>query len=106
MAKIIYQNTAGEQKEVELSNGQTLMEGAVYNGITEILAECGGSCACATCHVYIDEKFLDKMGELGEYEEDMLAETASPQKSNSRLSCQVRVTDELDGLIVHLPEKQ
>lgn len=106
MAKIIYQNIAGEQTEVELSNGQTLMEGAVYNGISEILAECGGSCACATCHVYIDKDFIDKVGPLGDYEEEMLEETASQRQPNSRLSCQIRVNDEMDGLIVYLPETQ
>jgi 2Fe-2S ferredoxin len=106
MAKIIYQTTAGEQYEIEVANGKTVMEGAIYNGIPGILAECGGSCACATCHVYVEERFMDKVGELGEYEGEMLEETASPSKDNSRLSCQIRVTDELDGLIVHLPEKQ
>lgn len=106
MAKIIYQHPSGEQTTVDLSNGQTLMEGAVYNGISGILAECGGSCACATCHIYVDEAFMDKVGPLGDYEEDMLEEVASPKKENSRLSCQIRVTDELDGLVVYLPESQ
>lgn len=82
------------------------MEGAVQNGIDGILAECGGSCMCATCHVYVEEACLVRLNPIEEEEEEMLGSTAAERKANSRLSCQIRVTAELDGLVVNLPPKQ
>jgi 2Fe-2S ferredoxin len=82
------------------------MEGAVQNGVDGILAECGGSCMCATCHVYVDEAWLPRLNPIEEEEEEMLGSTAAKRKANSRLSCQIRVTAELDGLVVNLPPKQ
>jgi len=82
------------------------MEGAVQNGIDGILAECGGSCMCATCHVYVEEEFLARLNPIEEAEEEMLGCTAAQRKANSRLSCQIHVTAELDGLVVNLPPKQ
>ena len=105
MPKIIYVSKQGERTEVILDNGYTVMEGAVNNDIDGIPAECGGACACATCHVYINQDWVDKLNPKEDTEEDML-DFAFDVKDNSRLSCQISVTDELDGLIVDLPEKQ
>ncbi len=105
MAKITY-ITHDEQKfEIDAANGTTVMENAIKNSVPGIEAECGGACACATCHLYIDEAWAEKVGSPEMMEEDML-DFAWEQKSGSRLSCQVKITDELDGLIVHIPEKQ
>ena len=82
------------------------MEGAVQNGVQGILAECGGACMCATCHVYVDEAWLARLDPIEEEEQEMLGSTAAERKVNSRLSCQIRVTAELDGLVVNLPPKQ
>jgi len=78
----------------------------VQNGVDGIVAECGGNCQCATCHVYVEEKFLSLLDPIGEEQEVMLGSTASPRKPNSRLSCQIRVTERLEGLVVHTPETQ
>ena len=83
----------------------TVMEGAIQNSIPGIDADCGGACACATCHVYVDEAWMEKTGKPESMEEDML-DFAFDVRDNSRLSCQIKVTDELDGLIVRMPEKQ
>ena len=106
MPKIIYQTPDGTKNEVEVEVGYSVMEGAINNNIEGIVAECGGACACATCHCYVDEAFLDKLPEMEEEEEEMLEDTASERKSNSRLGCQIRMTEDLDGLIVRLPEEQ
>lgn len=105
MAKIKYIEFDGREHEIEVKNGLSVMEGAVRNNIPGIDADCGGACACATCHVYVDEGFLDVTGGPSAMEESMLdfAENVQP---NSRLSCQIRVSDDLDGLIVRLPENQ
>jgi len=105
MAKITYIEHNGKSHEIEVSNGLTVMEGAVQNDIPGIDADCGGSCACATCHVYVDEKWFDRLPKKEAAEEDMLDVAYEPNKS-SRLSCQVTVTDELDGLVVKMPSKQ
>ncbi len=105
MAKITFINHSGEKKTIEIENGLTVMEGAIQNNISEILADCGGSMACATCHVYIDENWQDKVGKAEDAEQDMLDMAFKPQK-NSRLSCQIIVSDELNGLIVTTPEQQ
>jgi 2Fe-2S ferredoxin len=105
MAKIIYKNNDGNSKTIEVENGLSVMEGAIQNEVTGIDADCGGSMACATCHVYIDEKWLNKIPKAEEAEVDMIDMAYKPKK-NSRLSCQIIVSDELDGLEVTTPEKQ
>ena len=105
MAKITYIEFNGTAHEVDAKNGMTVMEGAIKNMIPGIDAECGGACACATCHVYIDEKWTAIVGKPEEMEEDML-DFGFDVRENSRLSCQITVSDELDGLVVRLPEQQ
>ena len=105
MAKITYIEHNGKPHTVEVKNGLSVMEGAVQNNISGIDADCGGSMACATCHVYVKEEWLDKLPAIEDGEEDMLDMAYEPKK-NSRLSCQLLVTDELEGLEVNLPEKQ
>lgn len=105
MAKITYITHDGTTYEVDAENGSTVMENAIKNGVPGIEAECGGACACATCHVYVDEEWKDLTGEPEPMEEDML-DFAYDVRPNSRLSCQIKVTDELDGLVVRVPERQ
>ena len=105
MAKITYIAADGERFEVEAENGSTVMENAIRNGVPGIEAECGGACACATCHVYVDEGFKETVGDPEPMEEDML-DFAFEVRPTSRLSCQIRVSDELDGLTVTVPERQ
>ena len=105
MAKIKYIEHNGKEHEIEVSSGLTVMEGAIKNNIPGIDADCGGACACATCHVYINQDWAEKLNPKEDTEEDML-DFAFDVKDNSRLSCQISVTDELDGLVVNLPEKQ
>ena len=105
MAKITYIEHDGQKHEIDVANGLTVMEGAVQNDIPGIDADCGGSMACATCHVYIDDKWFDKLPKAEEAEIDMIDMAFNPKK-NSRLSCQIIVSDELDGLEVMTPEKQ
>ena len=95
----------GSEQEVHVTAGTTVMHAAVDNGITGILADCGGACSCATCHCYVDEAWQNKTGEPGEVESQMLDFVMDPQP-NSRLSCQITTDDELDGLVVRLPENQ
>ena len=105
MAKIKYIEHNGKEHIVEVQNGLTVMEGAVQNDIPGIDADCGGGMACATCHVYVTEDWFDKLPKKEDGEVDMLDMAFEPNKF-SRLSCQLTVTDELDGLIVQLPSKQ
>ena len=105
MAKITFIDKDGNQKKIEIENGLTVMEGAIQNNITGIDADCGGSMACATCHVYVEEKWLNKLSKTEDAEIDMIDMAFDPKK-NSRLSCQLIVSDELDGLTVTTPEKQ
>ena len=105
MAKILYKNSKGDTRTIEVENGLTVMEGAIQNEIPEIDADCGGSMACATCHVYVEEKWLSKLPKAEEGEIDMIDMAFEPKK-NSRLSCQLIVTDDMDGLEVTTPEKQ
>ena len=105
MAKIIYKDYKGNSKTVEVDNGLSVMEGAIQNDIQGIDADCGGAMACATCHVYVEEKWLNKLPKAEDAEVDMIDMAHEPKK-NSRLSCQLIITDELDGLIVTAPEKQ
>ena len=105
MAKITYTDHQGNSKTVDVENGLSVMEGAIQNDVPGIDADCGGSMACATCHVYVEEKWLDKLSKAEEGENDMIDMAFEPKK-NSRLSCQLIVSDELDGLEVTTPEKQ
>ena len=106
MPKITYITNSGVSSVIEVPQGMSVMEGGVRNGIDEIVAECGGSCLCATCHVYVDEKWLAALDPIAEDENAMLESTAAERKSNSRLSCQLIVKLSLDGLIVRTPETQ
>jgi|SRR5690242_3500077 2Fe-2S ferredoxin len=106
MPKIIYISHQGDRYEVDVPLGDSVMEGAVRNGIDGIVAECGGNCLCATCHVYVEEKFLPLLPPIGEEQDAMLDSTAAERRSNSRLSCQIAVRPELDGFTVHMPETQ
>ena len=105
MTKITYIEHSGKSHTIEVQNGLTVMEGSIQNNIPGIDADCGGSMACATCHVYVKEEWLDKLPKKEDGEEDMLDMAFEPKK-NSRLSCQISVSDEIDGLVVNLPEKQ
>ncbi|MBV8752423.1 MAG: 2Fe-2S iron-sulfur cluster binding domain-containing protein [Hyphomicrobiales bacterium] len=105
MAKITYIDAGGIARPVDGEIGSTVMETAIKNGVPGIEAECGGACACSTCHVYVDEAWREKTGEPSPMEEDML-DFAFDVKPNSRLSCQIKVTEALDGLVVTTPERQ
>ena len=105
MAKITYIEHNGKSHTIEVKNGLSVMEGAVQNNIPGIDADCGGSMACATCHVYVKDEWFNKVNTKSEGEDDMLDQAYEPNK-NSRLSCQISVTDDINGLIVNLPEKQ
>ena len=105
MAKIKYIEHGGEEHEIEVTNGLTVMEGAIQNNIPGIEADCGGGMACATCHVYVKDEWFNKLPEKSIGEDDMIDQAYEPN-SSSRLSCQITVSDKLNGLVVHLPEKQ
>ena len=105
MAKITYIENNGKSHSVEVAEGLTVMEGAVQNDIPGIDADCGGGMACATCHVYVKEQWFNKLPKKEDGEEDMLDMAFEP-KQNSRLSCQLVVSDDLDGLVVNIPAKQ
>jgi 2Fe-2S ferredoxin len=105
MTKINFKDHTGATRTVDAENGSTVMENAIRNAIPGILAECGGACACATCHVYVDEAWTAKTGTPSPMEEDML-DFAFDVRPTSRLSCQIKVSDELDGLTVTVPERQ
>ncbi len=105
MVKIVYIEHDGKSHSIDVKSGLTVMEGAVQNNLPGIDADCGGSMACATCHVYVKEEWFNKLPKKEDGEEDMLDMAFEPNKF-SRLSCQLTVTDELDGLIVQLPSKQ
>ncbi|MEL6288068.1 MAG: 2Fe-2S iron-sulfur cluster-binding protein [Pseudomonadota bacterium] len=105
MAKITFIEHGGAENTVDAETGMTVMEAAIKNSVPGIEAECGGACACATCHVYVDPAWTEKVGKREDMEEDML-DFAFEVEANSRLSCQIKVTDTLDGLVVRVPEKQ
>jgi 2Fe-2S ferredoxin len=105
MPKINYIGADGTSRTIEAEAGSTVMEAAIKHGVPGIEAECGGACACATCHVYVDEAWLATVGGPSPMEEDML-DFGYDVKSNSRLSCQIKVTAEIDGLVVRVPERQ
>lgn len=103
MPKVIYMDTDGNRTEAEVANGLSVMEGAIGAGVSGILAICGGSCACSTCHAYIDETWQEKVGKPNEIEDSTL-ELATDRRPGSRLTCQVVMRDELDGLIVQVAD--
>ena len=105
MPKVTYITTDGTRHEVEVENGYSVMEGAINNNIDGIVAECGGACACATCHAYIDDAWLVKMPEMDDMEDSML-DAAYERKDNSRLTCQLEMKDDCDGLVVHVGENE
>ena len=105
MPKITYIEFNGNEHEIDVPNGLSVMEGAVRNLVPGIDADCGGACACATCHVYVDPAWTDKTG-AREAMEDSMLDFADHVQENSRLSCQIKVTEALDGLIVRMPEHQ
>ena len=105
MPKIIYIDSSGNQKTIEVAKGLSVMEGAIQNNIPGIDADCGGGMACATCHVYVKEEWFNKLPKAEDAEQDMIDMAYKPNK-NSRLSCQITVGDEIDGIEVTTPEKQ
>ena len=105
MSKITYKDFKGNSKTIDVENGLSIMEGAIQNDIPGIDADCGGAMACATCHVYVEEEWFDKIPKAEEAEVDMIDMAHEPKK-NSRLSCQIIVTDKLEGLVIKMPEKQ
>jgi 2Fe-2S ferredoxin len=106
MPKITYVHPDGAREVLDVPVGTSVMRAAIMNGIDGIVAECGGEMMCATCHVYVEEDQLDRTPKMAEEEAAMLEFTASERRPNSRLSCQLTVTPELDGLVVYLPETQ
>ena len=106
MAKITYIEHNGTEHVVDVANGLTVMEGARDNGVPGIEADCGGACACSTCHVYVAEEWVEKLPAKEAMEADMLDFAWEPDATRSRLTCQIKVTDTLDGLVVTMPEKQ
>ena len=105
MPKITYKDNEGKSKTVEVDNGLTVMEGAIQNDIPGIDADCGGSMACATCHVYVEENWYNKLSKAEDAEVDMIDMAYEPKK-NSRLSCQIIVTNDIDGLVITTPKRQ
>lgn len=106
MPKVTYVAYNGAQHSADVPVGENVMRGALYNNIDGIVGECGGGLACATCHVYVDEAWVSKTGQRSEMESQMLDFSPVEVKSNSRLSCQITMSNVLDGLVVHMPEKQ
>ncbi len=106
MNKVTYISPDGTETTLEARDGDSVMETAVKNGVKGIVAECGGACACATCHVYVDDSFLAAVGSANDLEDDMLDGTAAERLGNSRLSCQIKMRADLDGLIVRIAPKQ
>lgn len=106
MVAVTYIEYNGTEHQVELAEGETVMQGAINNMIEGIVGECGGGLACATCHCYVDESSFEKLDPASEQEQQMLEFTSSELKPTSRLSCQITISEELDGLVVRLPEAQ
>lgn len=106
MAKITYIEFGGNKHTIDVPNGSTVMEGARKHDIPGIVADCGGACACSTCHVYVAPEWADRLPPMQPMEEDMVDFAYEPDPERSRLSCQLQVTDELDGLVVQMPEEQ
>ena len=106
MIEVTYVDSAGNRRTVEAESGQSIMQIAIDNAIDGILGDCGGSCTCATCHCFVEREWLGKTGEADNLEKDMLAMSAVPPEENSRLSCQIKLNEDMDGLVVHMPESQ
>lgn len=106
MTTVTFITADGEEQKVAGKPGISVMQLAVDEGIDAIVAECGGGCACATCHCYVDERWTELVGPPNEFEDEMLDGAACERRENSRLSCQIVLTEDMDGLIVHLPEEQ
>ncbi len=106
MPEVIYRQPDGAERRIDVADGNSVMFGAMQNDVPGILAECGGVMSCATCHVYVDPAWLDRLPPPSADEEDMLDNTAAERRSNSRLSCQIEMTPGLDGLRVQVPETQ
>lgn len=106
MPKLTYVSSDGTRTEVEAKNGDSVMHTAVSNDVDGIIGECGGQMMCATCHCYVDDEWVETTGYRSEDESDLLDCAASEVKETSRLSCQIKMSDELDGLVVHMPESQ
>jgi len=104
--EIIFVQADGSRKVVQARPGRTLMEVAIENGIKGIVAECGGSCSCATCHVYIGDQFPELLGAADSFEEEMLSGTAARLEPDSRLSCQIKLEEHLSGLVIRIPDRQ
>lgn len=106
MPNVIYINRDGIKQTFDIAIGDSVMAGAIENNVKGIEADCGGACACATCHVYVAEQDLVRLVEPDDVEMEMLSGVAAERRSNSRLSCQIRMTQQLEGLVVQIPEKQ
>jgi len=106
MARITYVQPNGSARTIDVPSGNTVMRGAVVNSVDGIVGRCGGGAMCGTCHVYVDEQSQVPLPEMHAVEDELLYDTASERKDNSRLSCQLPVTDAIDGLVVNLPLKQ
>lgn len=106
MPTVTYVSPEGDREVVEVPAGTTVKDAAIENGVDGIVAECGGNAMCATCHVYVDEAWVGALPERSDVEDELLDSTASPRRETSRLSCQLRTSDGLDGLVVALPEEQ
>lgn len=106
MVNVTYIAADGTETTVDAAEGSSVMQAAVANDVDGIVGECGGSMMCATCHCYVDDDWISKTGERGHDEDEMLEGAASEVKSTSRLSCQIKLSQSLDGLVVHLPEEQ
>lgn len=106
MPRVVYVSPQGDSREIEVPAGTTVMAAALKNGIDGIVAECGGVCMCSTCHVFVDDKYFVRLPPAQDTEEAVLEISAVERRPTSRLSCQIKVTEDLDGLIVRLPEKQ
>jgi ferredoxin, 2Fe-2S len=106
VSKVIFIDSAGREYAVDATVGDTVMAAAVRNGVPGIVAECGGNCSCATCHVWVGEEFAPHVGPPGDMEEDLLDLAVSERRGASRLACQIRITEALDGLAVEIPPEQ
>ncbi len=106
MVQAIYIDSDGAEEALDVPEGWTLMQAAISNGIDGIEGECGGSCCCATCHVYVDEAYLDKLDPMSDTENGLLDNTVSERRANSRLACQIKASAELDGIVIRMPEAQ
>ncbi len=106
MPNVTYISPDGTTTTLEARDGESVMEVAVKNGVRGIVAECGGACSCATCHVYVEPDFRETVGGVNDLEDDMLDGAEAERLDNSRLSCQIKMRDELDGLVVRIAPKQ